>query len=78
MDRLKICMDALRALSLESANHNWYPLAEREIISYLKSPGASLEKLQEAIDREAEASQHYITFWTTMQEFASTVRSNKK
>ena len=78
MDRLKICMDALRAVSLQSANPNWYPLAEREIVQYLNGPDASLQKLQEAIDREAEASQHYVTFWATMQEFVSTVRSNGK
>jgi hypothetical protein len=68
MDRLKLCMDVLRALWLQSENPNSYPLAEREIAHYLSGPGASLKKLQEAIDREAEASQHYVTFWTTMQE----------
>jgi len=78
MDHLKICMDALRALSIQSADPNWYPLAEREIVRYLSGADASLQKLREAIDREAEASQHYVTFWTTMQEFASTLRSNEK
>jgi len=78
MDRLKICMDTLRAISLQSSNPNWYLLAEREIVRYLSGADASLQKLQEAIDREAEASQHYITFWTTMQEFVSTVRPSGK
>jgi hypothetical protein len=72
MDRLKLCMDALRALALQSANTNSYPLAEREITQYLQSPGALVQKLREAIDREAETSQHYSTFWATMQEFVST------
>jgi hypothetical protein len=78
MDRLKQCMDSLRALSLQSANPNWYPLAEQEIVRYLSDADASLQKLQEAIDREAEASQHDVTFWTTMQEFLSTVRPDEK
>ena len=73
MDRLELCMDALRSISLQSADPNWYPWTERQIVAYLNGPGASLQKLQEAIDREAEASQHYVTFWTTMQEFVSTL-----
>jgi hypothetical protein len=75
MDRLKICMDALRAVAQQSADSNWYPLAEREIGEYLKSPMVSLQELSSAIDREAETSQHYVSFWTTMQEFVSTLRS---
>jgi hypothetical protein len=70
-------MDALRAISLQSANSNWYPLGEREIVQYLNGPDASLQKLNEAIDHEAETSQHDIPFWTTMQEFVSTLRSNE-
>jgi hypothetical protein len=77
MDRLTLCMDALRALALQSANSNSYPLAEREIAQYLQSPETSLQKLREAIDREAETSRHYITFWTTMQEFVSTLRTDE-
>jgi hypothetical protein len=71
MDRLKLCMDALRALAIQSADPNWYLLAEREITQYLQSPEASPQKLLEAIDREAETSQDYVTFWTTMQELVS-------
>jgi hypothetical protein len=67
-------MGALRALSLQSANPNVYQLAEQEIREYLKDPKASLQKLRGAIDREAESSQHYIKFWTTMQEFVGTLR----
>jgi len=62
MDRLTQCMDALRAISLQSADPNWYPLAEREIVRYLSSADGSLQKLQEAIDHEAEATQNYVTF----------------
>jgi len=78
MDRLKLCMDVLRALSLQSADPNWYSLAEREIVHYLSGSGASLQNLQDAIDREAEASDNYVTFWTTLQEFVSTVRPDEK
>jgi hypothetical protein len=74
MDRLRTCMDTLRALAQQSANPNCYLLAEREIREYLKSPSVSLQELSSAIDREAETSPHYITFWTTMQEFVSTLR----
>ena len=71
MGRLKLCMDALRALSLQSADPKWYPLAEREIAQYLQSPDASLQKLSEAIDEEAESTPHYSNFWATMQEFVA-------
>jgi hypothetical protein len=43
MDRLTKCMDALRALSLQTADPNWYPLAEREIVRYLSGADASLQ-----------------------------------
>ena len=78
MDRLKLCMDALRALALQSANPNYYPLAEKEISQYLQSSGASLQRLREAIDREAETSLEYVTFWTTMQEFVSRPRADEQ
>jgi hypothetical protein len=52
-------------------------LAEREISGYLQSPGASLEKLNEAIDRKAEASRVHIEFWTTMQKFVSRGRADE-
>ena len=76
VDRLKLCMDALRALAIQSADPNWYLLAEREITQYLQSPEASPQKLREAIDREAETSQDYVTFWTTMQELVSDLQPN--
>ena len=64
-------MDALRALAVQSADLNWYLLAEREITQYLQSSEALPQELREAIDREAETSQDYVTFWTTMQELVS-------
>lgn len=70
-------MDVLHVLALQSSDPNCYVLAEREIGGYLQSPGASLEKLNEAIDREAETSRHYIEFWTTMQEFVSRGRPDE-
>jgi len=71
MDRLKQCMDVLRALSIRSADTNWYGLADREIANYLQSSAASLQNLQEAIGREAETSADNVMFWTIMQEVAS-------
>jgi hypothetical protein len=50
-------------------SHDWYPLAEKEVTLYLRGPEASLGSLKLAIDREAEASPRYATFWTTVQEF---------
>jgi hypothetical protein len=73
MDRLSLCMEALRALAFQSADPNWYSLAEREVTQYLTSSNASPQKLREAIDREAEAPTDYVTFWTTMQELVSDV-----
>ena len=71
MDRLGMCMNTLRALAQQSADPSWYLLAERCITEYLRSPGASLQGLASAIDREAETSQTDIGFWTTMQELVS-------
>jgi len=65
MDRLTLCMDVSRALAIQSADANWYGLAEREIAKYLQSSEASPQKLREAIDRQAETSHDYVTFWTT-------------
>jgi hypothetical protein len=73
MDNLQTCMDTLRALTQQSADVNGYLLAERCIAQYLRSPGASLENLSGAIDREAETAWTDITFWTTMQEFVGTL-----
>jgi hypothetical protein len=77
MDRLQQCMNVLHILALQSADPNSYLLAEREISGYLQSPGASLEKLNEAIDRKAEASRVHIEFWTTMQDFVSRGRPDE-
>jgi hypothetical protein len=74
MDRLRTCMDTVRSLAQQSANPNCYLLAEREIREYLESPKASLQELRCAM---AETSQHYLTFWTTMQEFVSTLRPDE-
>ncbi len=64
-------MDVLHALALQSTNPNCYVLAEQEISRYLQSPEGSLEKLNEAVDKQAEVSRHRVEFWTTMQEFLS-------
>jgi hypothetical protein len=70
MDRLRDCIDVLRVLAPQSiSSANWLVLAEREVTRYLEGPDASLQNLKLAIDREAEASPRYATFWTTVQEF---------
>jgi hypothetical protein len=72
VDSLKLCMDALRALALQSNEPSSYPFAENAVTQYLKTPGASLQKLREFIDHEAEYSQQqYVEFWTRMQEYVS-------
>jgi hypothetical protein len=76
MNRLKLCMDALRALALQSSEPSCYPFAENAVAQYVKSPGASLQKLREAIDHEAQGSQQYVGFWTAMQEYVSRPRHN--
>jgi hypothetical protein len=75
VDRLQQCMNVLHILALQSADPNCYVLAQRD--GYLQSPGASLVKLNEAIDRKVETSRIYIEFWTTMQEFVSRGRPNE-
>jgi hypothetical protein len=65
----KAVMDALRALALQSNEPSCYPFAENGVAQYLKTPGASLQKLREAIDHEAENAQEHIKFWTTMREY---------
>jgi hypothetical protein len=78
MDRLRQCIDALRVLSLQSTtSQNWYPLAEKEVTHYLDGPEASLQKLREAIDREAESSPRYTAFWITVQEFVDRLAIGK-
>jgi hypothetical protein len=65
-------MDALQALALQSNEPSSYPFAENAVTQYLKTPGASLQKLREAIDHEAEnCQQQYVEFWTKMQEYVS-------
>jgi hypothetical protein len=64
-------MDGLRALALESNEPSSYPFAENAVTQYLKTPGASLQKIREAIDHEAENSQEHVEFWTAMQEYVS-------
>jgi len=71
MDRLQQCMNVLHILAQQSADANSYVLAEREIGEYLKGPGASLEKLNEEIDRKAGTGRVCTEFWTAMQEFVS-------
>jgi hypothetical protein len=71
VDRLKLCMDALRALALQSNEPGCYPFAENAIAQYIKAPGASLQKLREAVDREAESSQEDVAFWSAMHEYVS-------
>ena len=68
MNRLGMCTNTLRALAQQSADPSWYLLAERCITEYLRRPGASLQGLASAIDREAETSQTILAFWTTIQE----------
>ena len=62
-------MNVLNILALQSADPNSFVLAEREMSEYLKSPGASLEKLNEEIDRKAETTRICTEFWKSMQEF---------
>jgi hypothetical protein len=62
-------MDTLRVMAQRSADPNSCVLAERCIAEYLRTPGAALQKLSSAIDREAEACRRDKTFWNTMQEF---------
>jgi hypothetical protein len=70
-------MNVLNILALQSADQSRYVLAERAISEYLKSPGASLHKLNEEIDRKAETTRIGVAFWTTMQDFVSRTRSDE-
>jgi hypothetical protein len=74
MDRLTICMDTLRALARHPDDANRVLVAERRINEYLKGEArpalkASLEKLSDAIDREAEPFQGTYHFWIVVQHF---------
>jgi hypothetical protein len=71
MDPIRETMDLLRALALQSSDQNVYLLVEQEIARYLANPAASLTPLKEAVDTEADTSQHHTTFWTTPREFLS-------
>lgn len=66
MDRLKICMDALRALAQQQQLGSFGRTKHKGIFA---NSGRDAAKARVAIDQEAETSQHYITFWTTVQEF---------
>jgi hypothetical protein len=46
MDRLRLCMDTLRALAQQSSDPNCYLLAEQRIAELLQGPGASLQAEQ--------------------------------
>ena len=73
MDRLKMCMDALRALARPPESAACVPLAERRIKEYLQAEAAtlrtSLDRLSDEIDKEAEPFRGTNHFWIVMQEF---------
>ena len=54
MDRLRLCIEALRRLAKEADDPNCVVLAEREINSYLQNEidalRAALERVSKAID----------------------------
>ena len=79
MDRLKICMDALRLAAKLPESPNRVPLAERRINEYLQAesatPRSSLGRLCVAIEREAEPFRGTNHFWIVVQEF---VRSRSR
>jgi hypothetical protein len=61
MDRLRLCIEALRRLAKEADDPNCVVLAEREINSYLQNEidalRAALERVSKAIDEEAAKGQ---------------------
>src|ERR1700730_691561 len=61
MDRLRLCIEALRGLAKEADDPNCVVLAEREINSYLQNEidalRAALERVSKAIDEEAAKGQ---------------------
>jgi hypothetical protein len=73
MDRLKICMEALRLLAKLPESPNRVPLAERRINEYLQAesatPRSSLSRLCVAIEREAEPFRGTNHFWIVVEEF---------
>ena len=80
MDRLKICMDALRLLAKLPESPNRVPLAERRINEYLQAesatPRSSLGHLRVAIEREAEPFRGTNHFWIVVQEFVRSRRGD--
>jgi hypothetical protein len=78
MDRLKMCMGALRLFAKLPESPNRVPLAEQRINEYLRveaaTPRGSLSRLCVAIEREAEPFRGTNHFWIIVQEF---VRSRK-
>jgi hypothetical protein len=73
MDRLKTWMDALRLLARQPESPNRVPLAEQNINGYLRAEGAtwqaSLDRLSDAIDKEAEPFLGTNHFWIVVKDF---------
>ena len=73
MDKLKMCIDALRLLARHPQSFNCVPLGEQRINEYLKAhsavPRTALDRLIVAIDKEAEPFLGTNHFWIVMQEF---------
>ena len=61
MDRLRLCLEALRRLAKETEDPNCVVLAEQEINDYLQNEidalRAALERIGKAIDEEARKGQ---------------------
>lgn len=73
MVRLKTCMDALRLLAKQPESPNRVHLAERNINEYLQAEAAtwraSLDRLSDAIDKEAEPFRGTNYFWIVVKDF---------
>jgi hypothetical protein len=73
MDKLKICIEALRVLARQANDPNAQPLAERRINEYLREEvdalTASLERISKAIDAEADRNVPGED-WGLMQDYA--------
>jgi hypothetical protein len=73
-------MDTLRALARHPDDANRVLVAVRRINEYLKGEArpalkASLEKLSDAINKEAEPFQGTYHFWIVVQHFVRSKRS---
>jgi hypothetical protein len=79
MDRLKMCMGALRLLEKLPESPNRVPLAEQRINEYLRAesatPRSSLSRLCAAIERKAEPFRGTNHFWIVVQEFVCSTES---